>query len=79
VERRGEVAVLGPLSVVGVDGQVSLGAGRARWVLAALALARGAVVSAAELIRVLWPDEPPPGARNTLQTHVADLRRRRVR
>jgi len=43
-------------------------------VLAVLALAEGATVSTAELIDAVWPDEPPPRAREALQSHISRVR-----
>lgn len=57
------------------DGQAQiLGAAKERSLVAALALAGGAVVSTDALIWSLWGDEPPAAARKTLQTYVWNLR-----
>jgi predicted ATPase/DNA-binding SARP family transcriptional activator len=47
---------------------------RQRAVVAALGLSPGRSVSAEQLIDALWGDEPPDGARATLQTYVSRLR-----
>ena len=68
------VRVLGPLEVDGPRGPVVVAGARQRTVLAVLALAGGRPVPVARLIDALWPDDPPPSARNSLQSHVARLR-----
>lgn len=71
---RVELGLLGPLSIR-VDGHpVTVPGRRARALLAILALDTGRFVSVAGIIDRLW-DEPPPSARNTLQTYVAHVRR----
>jgi predicted ATPase/DNA-binding SARP family transcriptional activator len=68
------VRVLGPFEVDGGDGPVVLAGPAQRTVLAALALRAGRPVGVSELVDTLWPDDPPPSARNSLQSHVARLR-----
>jgi predicted ATPase/DNA-binding SARP family transcriptional activator len=68
------VRVLGPFEVDGDDGPVALAGPAQRTVLAALALRAGRPVGVSELVDTLWPDDPPPSARNSLQSHVARLR-----
>jgi DNA-binding SARP family transcriptional activator/class 3 adenylate cyclase len=70
-----EVRVLGSLEVVGEHGLVRFPRGRARALLALLALRPGEVVSAERLIDELWGERPPPTARTALQGLVARLRR----
>ncbi|MEV0901064.1 BTAD domain-containing putative transcriptional regulator, partial [Actinoplanes sp. NPDC049802] len=70
------VRVLGPFEVDGGDGPVALAGASQRAILAALALRAGRPVGVPELVDVLWPEDPPPSARNTLQSHVARLRAR---
>src|SRR5258708_16593839 len=67
--------VLGPLEVVGPGGVVALGGPRQRALLAVLLLAGGRPVARDRLIDELWGDRPPATAVNTLQVHVAGLRR----
>ncbi len=69
-----DVGVLGPLTVV-VGGDEPHLARQERAVLARLVLAAGAGVSSDALIDVLWGDDPPAGARSTLQGYVHRLRR----
>jgi DNA-binding SARP family transcriptional activator len=68
--------ILGPLSVTQGEQQVAITAGRDRVVLAMLLLYRDRVLSAGELIDAVWGEQPPPTARNQLQTCVSRLRRR---
>ncbi|GAA0453407.1 SARP family transcriptional regulator [Paractinoplanes deccanensis] len=64
--------MLGPFDVAGAGGQVS--AASQRTVLALLALHAGRPVGVAALVDALWPEGPPPSARNSLQSHVTRLR-----
>ncbi|MEV6303987.1 BTAD domain-containing putative transcriptional regulator [Actinoplanes sp. NPDC051861] len=70
------VRILGPFVVEGDDGPVTLAGGAQRAVLALLALRAGRPAGVTELIDALWPEDPPPSARNSLQSHVARLRAR---
>jgi WD40 repeat protein/DNA-binding SARP family transcriptional activator len=67
--------VLGALEVQGDDGPVALGGTKQRAVLAHLVLRAGTLVPADRLIDELWGDDPPPAARNVLQTYVSRLRK----
>jgi DNA-binding SARP family transcriptional activator/Tfp pilus assembly protein PilF len=69
-----EFAVLGPLVVAAGNGPVTIPA-KQRAVLAALLLQANRVVSAEEIIEVLWDADPPAGARNTVQGYIKRLRR----
>ena len=67
--------VLGPLEVE-LDGRpVDIRAAKVRTVLAVLLVHADRVVSRDLLADVLWGDEPPPSAANTLQTYISQLRR----
>ncbi len=68
-----EVAVLGPLRVLGESGDIVVGA-KERIVLALLAARVGQVVGYDDLVDALWPDDPPRTARRTLQAYVARVR-----
>ncbi|XVU23643.1 BTAD domain-containing putative transcriptional regulator [Actinoplanes sp. CA-054009] len=68
------VRMLGPFEVSGPDGPVAVTAASQRTVLALLALHAGRPVGVSTLIDALWPDGPPPSARNSLQSHVTRLR-----
>lgn len=66
--------LLGPLEV-SVGGRVlGLGGLRPRTLLAMLLTADSATVSEDAIIEALWGEEPPAGARNSLQSHVSRLR-----
>jgi DNA-binding SARP family transcriptional activator/ABC-type glycerol-3-phosphate transport system substrate-binding protein len=67
--------LLGPLEVLRGDEAVPLGGPKQRIVLAHLLLHANSVVTVERLIDALWGEEPPATARNTLQTHVKNLRR----
>jgi DNA-binding SARP family transcriptional activator len=70
-----EISLLGPLSAT-IDGErVELRPGRARIVLARLALEGDRTVPRAALIRSLWDDDPPASAVNVVQVAVSSLRR----
>jgi DNA-binding SARP family transcriptional activator len=67
--------ILGPLELL-VDGRpVQLGGSRQRAVLAALLLRANAVVGTAELIDLVWGDNPPENARAALHVYLSRLRR----
>ncbi|MFI7547091.1 AfsR/SARP family transcriptional regulator [Actinoplanes sp. NPDC049599] len=68
------VRVLGPFEVDGPLGPCVVAGARQRTVLATLALHAGRPVAVGRLIDALWPEDPPPSARNSLQSHVARLR-----
>jgi predicted ATPase/DNA-binding SARP family transcriptional activator len=68
------VHLLGPLRVTSEAGTLVLASRRQRALMAALALGAGRSVSVADLVDALWGEEPPAGARTTLQTYVSRLR-----
>ena len=68
------IRVLGPLDVECCGAAVTIASPMQRRVLAALAMADGATVSTDALVAALWGEDPPPSARNSLQSHVARLR-----
>jgi len=70
-----EFGLLGPLEVHRDGVLVPVAAGRQRGLLAALLLNAGTVVSADELIKVLWGYGPPMAARASLHNYVRRLRR----
>ncbi|GGS61136.1 ATPase AAA [Planobispora rosea] len=68
--------VLGPVGVIGDDGtSLDTGPHQQRVVLALCMLAIPQPVPLNRMIDVLWEDEPPPGAVNTVQAYVSKLRR----
>ncbi|HEY1359391.1 MAG TPA: BTAD domain-containing putative transcriptional regulator [Thermoleophilaceae bacterium] len=70
-----EFRILGPVeALVGAD-SVPLGPPKQRALLAALLLARGAVVSRERLVDGLWGSDPPASAVESLQVYVHKLRR----
>ncbi|WFE55184.1 BTAD domain-containing putative transcriptional regulator [Micromonospora sp. WMMD1155] len=68
------VRLLGPVEVVVADGPQAVNGLRRRAVLATLALQPGRVVSVDRLLDVVWGDDLPATAANTLQRHVSYLR-----
>ena len=69
--------LLGPLEVIGEDGQtVALAGEKERVLLAVLVLGANRAVSADRLVDALWGEDPPATATNTLQVHVSKLRKR---
>lgn len=70
-----DLRVLGPVEVVGHQGQVALGGPQRRLLLALLAARAGEVVSADALADALWGDEPPPAATVVLQSQLSRLRK----
>jgi DNA-binding SARP family transcriptional activator len=68
------VRLLGPIDVM-VDGAVRTVSGlRRKAVLATLALHAGEIVSTDRLTDILWGEDAPLTAQNTLQSHVSHLR-----
>ncbi|MEU1375452.1 BTAD domain-containing putative transcriptional regulator [Streptomyces triculaminicus] len=70
-----EIRVLGPLEVLAEGRPVALPAGRARIVLAVLALHAGRTVSVDRLIEAAWGEDSPATARAQVQALVSALRR----
>ena len=70
-----DIALLGPLEVAVGSQPRPIAGGRLRSLLSRLAVAEGRVVSTAELVEAVWPDDPPSGAANALQSLVSRLRR----
>lgn len=67
--------VLGPLSVLRGDDEVAPAAAKARALLTYLIIHARSPVSVDALASELWHDAPGPGATNTIQTYVSQLRR----
>ena len=78
-----EFRLLGPLGVWTADGPVDAGQPRQRRVLAALLVDAGRPVTPDTLVDRVWGADRPDGARHTLHTYIARIRRvlarRRVR
>ncbi len=70
-----EFRLLGPLEAVGHNGAISLGGPKQRAVLAHLLLRANRLITADRMIDLVWDDDPPPAARNVLQTYVSKLRK----
>jgi DNA-binding SARP family transcriptional activator/tetratricopeptide (TPR) repeat protein len=70
-----EFGLLGPVLVRRGDEVLGVPAGKQRALLAALLLSNAQVVSAGELIDVLWGSEPPASARASLHNYVKRLRK----
>ncbi len=71
-----ELRVLGPVEVVGDDGDCRPVVGaRPRAIVLALALAGRGTVSGERLIGEVWGDSPPASPLDTLQSHLSRLRR----
>jgi predicted ATPase/DNA-binding SARP family transcriptional activator len=70
-----EIRVLGSLEIVGADGPVSLGAGKQRRLLAALAIRAGEGLPSDVLIDAVWGASPPASATKLLQVYVSQLRK----
>jgi class 3 adenylate cyclase len=71
-----ELRVLGPIEVVGDDGEsLPLRGGRARTLVALLGLHANEALSADRLIEALWNGEPPVSALTGLQGYVSELRK----
>lgn len=69
------VSLLGPVEVADDHISVRIPGEKLRAVVAALALNPGRTVSRDDLIDELWNEEPPSNAANSLQGHLARLRR----
>ncbi len=70
-----EIRILGPLEVVGENGSLPLPRGRARALLAILALNAGRAVATETLVDLLWGSSPPATARTKLHGLVSTLRK----
>ena len=70
-----EIRILGPMEVMDGSRRLTVPAGRARALLALLALRAGEPLAADRLIDELWGEEPPPTASTALQGLVLKLRR----
>jgi DNA-binding SARP family transcriptional activator len=70
-----EFAILGLLEVRDRDRQIEVSSAKERRLLGVLVLHANKVVSVDRLIEVLWGNDPPPTAENTLQTYVSHLRK----
>ncbi len=71
---RNTIRVLGPIDVATPAGPAPVGGPRSRALLGALVISAGHAVPIDHLCEVMWGDEQPRSAHNTLQSHVSQLR-----
>jgi DNA-binding SARP family transcriptional activator/Tfp pilus assembly protein PilF len=67
--------ILGAVRAHGSDGELDLGPPQQRCLLALLLLQAGRPAHVERLIDLLWGEDPPPGARTTVQVYVSKLRK----
>lgn len=70
-----QIRLLGPLQVIDEGVPIELPGEKLRAITAALALTPGTPVPAVDLLEELWGDRLPKTAENSLQSHIARLRR----
>ena len=70
-----EFAILGPLEVHDQTRRIAVSRAKERLLLAMLVIHANEMVSVDRLVEVLWDNEPPATAENTLQTYVSHLRK----
>ncbi|MDW3212566.1 MAG: BTAD domain-containing putative transcriptional regulator [Ilumatobacteraceae bacterium] len=71
-----EVRLLGGIEVdLDDEAGIRIGAAKARWLLAFLALHVGSSRSVDSIIDALWGEHPPPSAPNLVQGYISDLRK----
>lgn len=68
------VGVLGPVEVERDGELVAISGRKERALLTTLAVRAGSILTAEQLIDVLWADDPPPSARSTLRSYISRLR-----
>lgn len=68
------IRVLGPIDVVTPAGVLNVGGHHSRAILAALVVAAGHAVSIHQLEAVVWGDDQPPSAEDSIHTYVSRLR-----
>src|SRR6478736_9317392 len=69
------VRLFGVVDAVDDDGvSLRIGGPKERTVLARLAIEDSSWVSESRLVDALWPQDPPPSARRTLQKYLSRLR-----
>jgi DNA-binding SARP family transcriptional activator len=70
-----QIRLLGPLQVIEENIPIDIPGEKLRTITAALALTPGTPVLAVDLLDELWGDRLPKTAENSLQSHIARLRR----
>ena len=69
-----QIRVLGPIDLLTPSGPVSIGGRRPRMLIGALSIAATRTVAIDHLLDVLWGDDPPASAINTLHSNISRLR-----
>ena len=70
-----KVSVLGTVDIRVDDAPVELKAPMMRALLVLLCMRQGRAVAAERLIDELWEEDPPSGAKSTLQSYISNIRR----
>src|SRR3954452_11457230 len=70
-----DFGILGPLQALEGEGEVALGGGKQRALLALLLLHANETLSADRVIDELWGERPPATAGKALQVHISNLRK----
>src|SRR3954453_13420469 len=70
-----DFGILGPLQALEGEGEVALGGGKQRALLALLLLHANETLSADRVIDQLWGERPPATAGKALQVHISNLRK----
>ncbi|GGQ49065.1 BTAD domain-containing putative transcriptional regulator [Streptomyces mutabilis] len=70
-----QIEILGPLRVSSQGVLIDIPGEKLRAIVATLALSPGVTVSTSDLLDELWGERPPRSAVNSLQGHIARLRR----
>ena len=70
-----QIRLLGPLQVIEESVSIDIPGEKLRTIMATLALTPGTPVLAVDLLDELWGDRLPKTAENSLQSHIARLRR----
>ncbi len=76
MRRGGMFRILGPIDLLTEAGPISIGGHHQRALLGALVMSAGHAVPIVHLSEVLWGDEPPRSADNTLGSYVSNIRQR---
>lgn len=69
-----QIRVLGPIDLLTPTGTESFGGRRPRMLVGALCIAATRTVPVDHLVEVLWGDDPPESAMNTMQSYISRLR-----
>ncbi len=74
MQRRGTFRVLGPIDLLTPAGPISIGGHHQRALVGALVMSAGHAVPIDHLGFVLWGDDPPRSADNTLGSYMSSIR-----